>query len=161
MCKPGRSEVQFAAAAEFTAAVTRRRADRFKSEGDFAEALRLLPVFSRVVSGIPELMARTILRPAADGNGYELCCPKEYEAQIIDYVRAFSPLVDFEDLACPTKVVGADPTLPYSYLPTFDMTHMLTLDYDFIPETTHLLPLENPEACAAAIREFVQLQCLY
>ncbi|MCY4628359.1 MAG: hypothetical protein OXE58_12440 [Acidobacteria bacterium] len=53
-------------------------------------------------------------------------------------------LVNFEALACPTKVAGADPTLPYSYLPTFDMTHMLFVDYDFIPETTHFLPLEKP-----------------
>ena len=69
--------------------------------------------------------------------------------------------MDFETLSCPTKVVGADPTLPYSYLPTFDMTHVLTVDYDFIPDATHFLPLENPEACAAATREFVKLQCLY
>ena len=161
VCKPGRSQAQFDAAAESTAAMTRRRTDRFRSEADFAAVLSVVPAFSRVAPGVLELMARTTLRPAADEAGYELRCPKEYEAQIIDYARAFSALVDFENLPCPTKVVGADPTLRYSYLPTFDMTHVLTVDYDFIPETTHFLPLENPEACAAATREFVRLQSLY
>ena len=118
-------------------------------------------MFSRLVPGAHELMARTTLRRRADGEGYELRCPREYEAQITDSFRAFAPLVDFDALPCPTKVVGADPTLPFSYLPTFDMTHVLTVDYDFIPETTHFLPLENPEACAAAIREFARLHCLY
>ena len=161
VCKPGRSQLQFDAAAEMTAAMTRRRTDRFGSEAVFAEFLRDAPAFSHLVPGAHELMARTTLRRRADGEGYELRCPKEYEAQIIDYVRAFAVLVDLDALRCPTKVVGADPTLPYSYLPTFDMTHVLTVDYDFIPETTHFLPLENPEACAAATREFVRLQCLY
>ncbi len=161
VCKPGRSQAQFDTAAEFTAAMTRRRTDRFKSEADFSAVLSVVPAFSRVAPGVLDLMARTTLRPAADGAGFELRCPKEYEAQIIDYARAFSALVDFENLPCPTKVVGADPTLPYSYLPTFDMTHVLTVDYDFIPETTHFLPLENPEACAAATRDFVRVQSLY
>lgn len=161
VCKPGRSQVQFDGAAEVTAALTRRRTDRFKSTADFAAVLSLAPAFARVVPGVIQLMARTTLRRTADGVGYELRCPKEYEAQIIDYARAFAALVDFENLPCPTKVVGADPTLPYSYLPTFDMTHVLTVDYDFVPETTHFLPLENPEACAAAIREFVRLQRFY
>ena len=161
VCKPGRSQLQFDAAAESTAAFTRRRTDRFRSEAEFVEAVRVTPAFSRLVPGAHELMARTTLRRAADGDGYELRCPREYEAQIIDYVRAFAPLVDFEALPCPTKVVGADPTLPFSYLPTLDMSHIMTVDYDFIPEATHFLPLENPEACAAATREFARLQCLY
>ena len=161
VCKPGRSQLEFDLAAERTAAMSRRRADRFRAVQDFVDVLRLLPVFMRVVPGVHELMARTTLRESADGEGYELRCPKEYEAQIIDYARALAVLVNFEALTCPTKVIGADPTLPYSYLPTFDMSHMLTVDYDFIPETTHFLPLEQPEACASAVHDFVRLQCLY
>ena len=161
VCKPGRSQLEFDTAAERTAAQIRRRADRFKAVQDFVDVLRFLPAFTRVVPGVPELMGRATLRESAGGGGYELCCPRDYEAQIVDYARAFAVLVNFEALTCPTKVIGADPTLPFSYLPTFDMTHVLTVDYDFIPETTHFLPLENPEACAAATREFVRLQCLY
>ena len=161
VCKPGRSQLDFDLAAERTAAMTRQRTDRFSAVRDFVDLLRFLPAFTRLLPGTHELMARTTLREAAGGNGYELRCPKEYEAQIIDYARAFAVLVNFEALYCPTKVVGADPTLPFSYLPTFDLTHVLTVDYDFVPETTHFLPLENPAACAAATREFVRLQCLH
>ena len=75
-------------------------------------------------------------------------CPREYEAQIIDYSRSYSVLVDFDELECPTKVIGADPTLPYSYLPTLDLRDMVTVDYDFLPETTHFFPLEQPAMSA-------------
>ena len=73
----------------------------------------------------------------------------------MDFARSFFPLPDLETLSCPTKIVGADPTLPYSYLPTFDFSDVLTVDYDFIPEATHFLPLEKPEECVDAIREFM------
>ena len=52
------------------------------------------------------------------------------------------------------------PTLPYSYLPTFDFSNVMKVDYDFIPEATHFLQLEQPEECAAAVREFVDRQAL-
>ena len=74
----------------------------------------------------------------------------------MDYVRSFSPLVDLGMLPCPTKVIGADPTLPYAYLPTLDLSHVMTVDYDFLPETTHFLQLENPAECVAVIREFLE-----
>ena len=64
--------------------------------------------------------------------------------------------VDFDTLTCPVKVIGADPTMPYSYLPTLDMTDILSVNYDFLPESTHFLQLEKPEACAAAMREFLR-----
>ena len=41
-------------------------------------------------------------------------------------------------------MIGSDPTSSYAYLPTFDLGHIETIDYDFIPETTHFLQLERP-----------------
>ena len=84
-CRPGVGEYEFEAAAARTAAAVRRRTDRFKSREEFAEVLPFFPVFSRAVPGVHELVARTTLRPCADGNGYELRCPREFEAQIIDF----------------------------------------------------------------------------
>ena len=78
----------------------------------------------------------------------------------MEYIRSFSPLVDFGTLPCPTKVIGADPTVPYSYLPTIHLSEILTVDYDFIPETTHFLQLERPKECVAAVREFLELHGL-
>ncbi len=156
VCKPGASQAEFDEAAEHAAAMTRRRGHRFQTEEEFSDFLRYIPAFTRVVPGVRELMAKTILRKSANGQDYELRCPREYEAQIMDYVRSFSPLVDLGELPCPTKVIGADPTLPYSYLPTFDLSDVMTVDYDFIPEATHLLQLEKPAECAAAIRQYLE-----
>ena len=74
----------------------------------------------------------------------------------MDYVRGFSPLVDLGALPCPTKIVGADPTLPFAYLPTIDLSDMIAVEYDFLPETTHYLQLEKPEECVAEVREFLE-----
>ena len=155
VCKPGSSQTEFDAAAEHAASMTRRRGYRFQTEEQFADFLSYIPTLTHVVPGVRQLMAKTTLRRASDGQGYELRCPREYEAQITDYVRSFSPLVDFETLPCPTKVIGADPTLPYSYLPAFNLSDVLTVDYDFIPDTTHLLQLEKPAECVEAVRKFI------
>ena len=91
LCKPAASELEFIEAAERTAAMTRRRTERFKSEEQYAEVLAIVPGFANVVPGVRDLMARTTLRES--GDGYELRCPREYEAQIAEYVRSFSPLL--------------------------------------------------------------------
>ena len=155
LCKPGASQVELIAAAERAAERIRRRGDRFKTTEEFADFLRYVPTFTRVVPGVRELMAHTTLRKTADGKGYELRCPREYEAQLMDYSRSFFPLIDLDRLSCPTKIVGADPTLPYSYLPTFDFSDVMKVDYDFVPDATHFLQLERPVDCAEAVREFL------
>ena len=155
LCKPGTSQAELHDAAERKAEKTRRRGHRFETRDAFAEFLGYLPMFARFVPGSLDLMARTTLRETSDGKGYELRCPREYEAQLMDYARSFFPLLDIEAYPCPIKIVGADPTLPYSYLPTFDFSHVMTVDYDFIHEATHLLQLEWPAECATATREFL------
>ena len=153
--KPGTSQTEFDVAAERAARMTRRRGYRFQTEEDFTELLSYLPAFTRFVPGALELMASTTLRKSANGQEYELRCPREYEAQVIDYIRSYSMLADIETLPCPTKIIGADPTLPYSYLPTSDFSHVISVDYDFLPETTHFLQLEKPAECVAEIRKFL------
>ena len=58
-------------------------------------------------------------------------------------------------LRCPIKVIGADPTLPYSYPSSLDLSDILEVEYDFLPETTHFLQPEQPEECVAAMRHFL------
>ena len=155
LCKPGASQVELLMAAEKAAERIQKRGNRFKTREQFADFLHYIPTFARVVPGVRQLMARTTLRRTADGKEYELRCPRECEAQLMNYARSFFPLVDLELLTCPTKIIGADPTLPYSYLPSFDFSDVLRVDYDFIPEATHFLQLERPTECAAAVREFL------
>ena len=155
LCKPGDSYERFDEAAIRLAAMTRRRTFRFETRESMAELLSFLPTFERTVPGFYELFARTTLRESENGTGYELRCPPEYEARLVDYARAFAVLVDFGSLRCPTKVIGADPTLPYSYLPTLDLSDIMSVNYDFLPDATHLLQLESPEECVATMREFL------
>ena len=156
LCKPNASEKEFDAAAERLAAAVRQRGHRFRSEEEFTDLLAYMPSFTRVLPGVRELMASATLRRSPGGQGFELRCPREYEAQLIEYVRSFSPLLDLDRLPCPTKVIGADPTLPGTYLPASDLSKILTVNYDFLPESTHLLQLEQPAACAALLRDFLE-----
>ena len=156
LTKPGASQTELHDAAERAAAQIRRRGHHFKTREDLVELLRISPTFKRAVPGVHDLMARTTLRQSASGEGYELRCPREYEAQLMDYARSFFPLLDLELIACPTKIIGGDPTLPQAYLPTLDLRLVSAMDYDFIPEATHLLQLEKPAECVAVAREFLE-----
>ena len=154
ICKPGRSHREFEEAAVQAASFARRRTESFQRREEFSELLPFLPLFRRFVPGALELMAKTTLRAKGE-EGYELRCPKEYEAQIVDYASVYGVAVDFDTLECPVKVIGADPTLPFSYLPTLDLSDILSVDYDFLPEATHFLQLEKPAECAASLRLYL------
>ncbi len=155
VCKPTANEAEFDTAAERTAAMTRRRSEKFRTLSEFVTVLGLSPLYSRVAPEVRELVARTTLRPCAVGPDFELRCPREYEAQIAEYVRSFSPLLDLEVLNCPTKVIGSDPTSTYAYLPTLNLDRAAAVDYDFVPGATHLLQLEKPAECAEMLRDFL------
>ena len=160
ICRPGINDVRWDESVETLAGLTRQRAQIFKSREQYVDLLEILPTYKHCVPGVRELVAMTTLRESVDEKGYELCCPAEYEARIIEFTRSFSPLVDLEALPCPTKAICADPTMPFSFLPTLDMSGILTVDYDFLPDTTHFLQLEQPEECVATMREFLEQDVL-
>ena len=56
--------------------------------------------FERVRPGVAELLARTTLRPAPGGTGFELCCPPAHEAQMYEWVIA----TNLETLRCPSEM---------------------------------------------------------
>ena len=139
---------------KLTASLLRNRREQFESIADFVENFPYRKVFTHTVPGLFDLAAETLLRKS--GARYVLRCPPAYEAQVMEYALILSSMVDFQALRQPTKVIGADPTIPFSYLPTFDLHEIMTLEYDFIPETTHFAQLEKPAECAAAVREFLE-----
>ena len=152
---PSASATVFEEVAEELIRRTRKRTNRFKSPEDYADLMRYSPNFSRMVPGARGLMAAATLRRSEDGEHYVLRCPPEYEARVVEYARSYGGLVDLGDLPCGVKVIGADPTLPFAYLPTFDLALMGATDYDFLPDATHYLQLEKPEECVAALREYL------
>ena len=133
-----------------------RRRERFASREDFMERVLRAPAFQLLYPGAPELIARATLRPASNGDGYELRCPREYEASISLEGPRWARAADLSRVSCPVKIVGSDPTVPFSFLPTVDLREILALDYDFVPDTTHLLQLEQPADCVAAMMPFVE-----
>ena len=138
--------------------IARRRQEQFKSPEEYVRYLSGTKNFERVSPCALDLLARATLRRTPDGATWELCCPREYEAQINEYFFCWAMTVDFDSIVCPMKAIGADPTVPYSFMPSMDMTELWSIDYDFVPETTHLLQLEEPETCAALVLEFLENQ---
>ncbi len=133
----------------------KRRRSNFESAAAYAERLRRSPAFERLRPGVADLIARTTLRESADRSEFELRCPREYEAKIYEQGIQYVNSVEIEALSCPVKVIGSDPVEPHSFLPTVVMKEILELNYDFIPETTHFLQLEEPEECVATMLQFV------
>ncbi len=156
LCKPGRSHREFEEAAKQLSSTSRGRMARFKNREDFAFLLSFFPIFELIVPGGHDLFSMTTLKENSLEKLYELCCPPEYEAQIIEYAGAFAVLVDFASQVSQTKVIGADPTLPFSYLPTLDLSDVFTVGYDFLPDSTHFLQLEQPEQCVELMLEFIE-----
>ncbi len=155
LCKPGRGYEDFDIVAANTAALARRRTERFRSMEQLMEVLPISPLYRRVVPGVFDLVARTTLRESDDGEGYQLRCPREYEARMIEYAGVYAMGVDFDSLRCPVKVIGADPTLPFSYLPTLDLSDIQSIGYDFLPDATHFLQLEQPAECVETMLAFL------
>ena len=156
LCKPGRNFRDFEEAANRMAKSARRRTHQFKTKSAFTELFGIFPTYKAAVPGTVDLLADTTLRESPDGEGFELRCPREYEAQIIDYASVFGAFIDFSKIRCPVKVLGADPTLPYSYLPSLNLSDISSVDYDFLPDATHFLQLEQPAECVAAMRDFLE-----
>ena len=152
-CDPEHKE-RLRIAMESMSKVAYRRRESFDSKEAFAVRLRRIPNMQRLRPGTVELMADATLCAAPDG-GYQLRCPREYEARINEQGFEYAKSVDIEALSCPVKLVGSDPVAPNTFLPTVSMDEILALNFDFVPETTHFLQLEEPEACLAAVLEFV------
>ena len=160
VCPPGGTPDEMEPTGARMAEGTRRRSGRFTSREELARRLRRDPAFRLLRPGVPDLLAEAVTRPARDGAGYELCCPREYEAQILEYGFGWAMEVDFSLVRCPVKTIGSDPTTPFSFFPSIDLRGLVEANYDFLPGTTHFLQLEEPEECAKLTIEFLEAQGL-
>lgn len=138
-----------------TASMLRRRARWFRSREELADLHTYLPYFRRSVPGTLELLARTTLRESVAGQGFELRCPSHFEAKIWDHAAEYAASVDFRALNCPVKFVLPDATAQDPKNPVFDYGKV-DVCREYLPKTTHLLPLENPKACTEALRTYLK-----
>ena len=119
----------------------RRRARWFRSREELADLHAHLPYFSQSVPGTLELLAKTTLKESRTGEGFELRCPAQFEAKIWDHASKYAASVDFGALACPVNIVlpatkSQEPMYATSDYAGADVSSV------FVPDTTHLLPLE-------------------
>ena len=141
---------------EKMSATARRRRFQFSNPEEYAVRMTRSLNHRRLPPDCARLLAATTLRRSPDGAGYELCCPREYEAQIFEYLFGWAMRVDLKKISCPVKVIGADPTEPYSFMPSMDLGELIGIDFDFVPETTHFMQMEQPKRCAELTVKFLQ-----
>jgi pimeloyl-ACP methyl ester carboxylesterase len=137
-------------------ALARRR--RFAAVEELAEEYRLSRATRGWVPGAHELMARSVLRPSPDGDGWTLVCAPENEAAIYAEALTLNLWPRAEAFGGPVKLIGADPGMPGTPA-TAAANQALGLengyDYDFVPGTGHLMQIEKPAECARLVEEFL------
>jgi pimeloyl-ACP methyl ester carboxylesterase len=109
--------------------------------------------------GVHELMARAVLRPNPDDDGFVLVCDPANEAGIYAQAMSMNLWPRATDFRGPVKLIGADPDLKGGP-PTGRANQALGTengyDYSFVPGTGHMLQVENPDACARLTLAFLQ-----
>ena len=151
------SYLEFVKILENGARMAAKRIQWFPSKEDYIDLLQNTPRFDLLTPAAIDLMARTTLRPSHGGKGYELCCPREFEAQIVEECTTNASISKFVEMSCPTLVIGADidTHLQHFLFPPIEPHSIPGADYNYIPGTTHFLPLEKPEDCATMIFDYI------
>ena len=138
------------------AAGTRKRQSRFQTTAELAQSVRDAPAFAGLLPGVAELFAETTLRAAADGNGFELRCPPEYEAQICAWALAYFVDPTPGDFACPAQVIGADPAVRSPFGTRVDLGMLQGIEHEFVSGASHFLQLEKPAECVETMVAFLE-----
>ena len=128
----------------------------FRAPEDLAVGFGKSRSLSGWVPGAHLLMARSILRP--EGEGWTLRCPPEVESRNYLDNAALISWDLFDRVDVPVAIIGADPEHPAGQSPAQVCAALAgdgPVDYRRIQGTTHMLQLEQPEACRQAL-----LDCL-
>ena len=134
------------------------RQDRFPDPDELVDVFRYLYRFRRLRKGVAELNARSTLRLDRNSGEWRLCCPGPLEAGLYTEVARLPIWRKPGPRAHPLLIVGSDPQTEYAsktapccklFCETFG------IDYAFVPDTTHLLQLEEPERCFALFDSFL------
>ena len=141
-----------------------RRRPAFESAQQLAERFARVAVFGAWQAQACMDMALATLRQSEGGGAWALRCAPEREALV--YRSNIWPLAQQVLANCPFPVhlLAADATLQGSGLPAryaLDLHQSSAIGYTSIGGTGHFLQLEQPQACADAIAQFVQQAGLF
>lgn len=156
---PARDHAQYAAMRGFELKLVSwavERPDSFASPAQLESAYCEARASAKWLPQARADMARAVLRQ--DGAEYRLACARELEASIYLAALTLNLWPKAADLGVPAKLIGADPE-GRGGPPTGPANRALAeeggYDYLGIQGAGHLLQLEQPEACRAALREFI------
>ena len=103
-------------------------------------------------------MARATLREDPATGEWILACPRELEARVFEENRDPSLWVKLGEVKAPVKLIGADPNhrrRRASRALSKAVAEETAVEYEAIPDTTHFLQIEQPEACVRAMETFL------
>lgn len=139
------------------ARVVTRRA-QFNDPSELAAQFAKQPHLSRWLPEAYQDMARAVMRPNPDGQGWKLSCAPDREGHVFA-TNDNAGLFEFLGrMPIPMLVVASDPALEGVQISAQAcrwMAENYGLRYVSVPDTTHFLQVERPDACAQALREFV------
>ena len=134
------------------------RQNRFRDPEELADVFRHLHRFRRLRKGVAELNARSVLRFDAASGEWLLCCPGPVEAGLYVEVAGLPIWRKPPPPARPLLIVGSDPE-PEDATKTAPCCKLFCktfgIDYAVVPDTSHLLQLEEPERCFALFSGFL------
>jgi pimeloyl-ACP methyl ester carboxylesterase len=132
------------------------RPDRFPDPSELARQYRETRAHATWVDGAHALMARAVLR---EHNGeWTLACPRELEASIYLQAMTLNLWPPARAYGGPVALIAADPDARGAPAPAFANRALAeegNYTYEAIPNTGHLLQIQQPDACRAALLRFL------
>jgi pimeloyl-ACP methyl ester carboxylesterase len=133
------------------------RRERFTDPAELAHDYAATRAGRSWVNGSHRAMAEAVLHRS--GQSWKLRCPRALEASMYEQGITLDLWPNANAFAGPVKLIGGDlererpdPTA----LSNQALAREGGYDYLAMPGTGHLLQLEKPAVCAAAVREFFQ-----
>jgi pimeloyl-ACP methyl ester carboxylesterase len=134
------------------------RADRFADSTELSAAFKNSYRLRRWVDGAHDLMARSILRRDETAGEWVLCCPRDGESRIYKTTDGLDLCSRLGGLGGRVMFVCPDPDQDDAQAPSKVIREMharFGCRYEMVPNTSHLLQVENPTACARIARDFL------
>jgi pimeloyl-ACP methyl ester carboxylesterase len=134
----------------------------YRTPEAFAAQLKQRNAFRRFVEGEHLLFAQSTLRPLATGE-WGLRCPRQLESFIFKTNCDPTLWGRLARIKLPLILIGADPDIPDVGAPaliTRNVHEDTGIEYVSIPDTTHFLQVEKPQACREALLAFLERQGL-
>lgn len=139
---------------EFAAA----RQEHFASPQELADYYAESRAHAKWAQGAHALMAKSVLQENSAAGSWSLTCRPEFEAAIYLSALTIDLWPQAKEYAGPTKLIAADPNLDKGP-PTGPTNQALAeeggYDYQAIAGTGHMLQLERPQECVAAMLRFL------